>query len=197
MTHYISDREFTNYVHEYVALKHIYSRLGWTQAKIDRDLLEQMDLSKGIDYVFVDEFNDTKYCQERFRESKYSNYNDFTIRYRRDYSRFVERQESEYSKIEADIFVYGITNGEKSVLESNTKFIKFAVIDLDIIFELIESKRIQIDITSKLSYIDNNVFFAGYNENSDYSSSFIVFDIKELNNFFNEENVIIIQEGFY
>ena len=67
--------------------------------------------------------------------SKYSKYNDFTIRYRRDENPFQERHQSEHYKIEADFFIYGITNCIKINLGLCTDFIKFAVIDLNFVYK--------------------------------------------------------------
>lgn len=196
-TNYQFDRRFTNYIHQNLATTQIYKILNWTEAEISREELELMDLNDGIDYVFTDMFGNFKYCQERFRESQYKRFNDFTIRFRRDYNPFEERKASEFSKIKAGYFIYGITNGNKQQFETNTDFIKYAVIDLDIVFMLLNNGRIEIDKSSKKSYIKGKIMYAGYNSNLDYSSSFIVLDIELLHTMFNEFNIIIRQKGFY
>lgn len=197
MTYYSFDRRFTDYIHTNLAIRQIYNVLDWEQSDVSLEELNKLDLNDGIDYMFVDKYNNNISVQERFREVKYKKYNDFTIRYRREYSQFKDRKESEFVKIKADYFVYGITNGYKSELKTNTRFEKYAVIDLFVIYELINSEKIKIDKSSKISYISDGVFYAGYNKNRDFSSDFIVFDIQKLYDQFKDLNIILIQYGFY
>lgn len=93
----------------------------------------------GVDYVFQKD-QELKTVQERFRYSEYANYTDFTIRYRRDHNPSLARHESEYYKMKADYFVYGIVNQSKQVSDFEASdFIKFAVVDMKKIYEKIES----------------------------------------------------------
>ena len=100
-TDYITDRKFTNHVHSELAVPLVYRQIHWTEHPIDPKLLEYLDVNKGIDYLIIDSSGAIKTVQERFRESMYSNYSDFTIRYRRDHNYHEERVESEYYKMQA------------------------------------------------------------------------------------------------
>ena len=82
-TNYSFDREFTNFIHN-LALRKIYQILKWEEVHTDSSYLEDVDRNIGIDYFFNDADGKKVSIQERFREKKYSKYNDFTIRYRRE-----------------------------------------------------------------------------------------------------------------
>lgn len=84
MASYISDRSFTDYIHENLAIPIIYDKLNWEKVNVKKEEAEELDMQHGIDYVFKDNNGQLKTVQERFRESKYQQYSDFTIRYRRD-----------------------------------------------------------------------------------------------------------------
>ena len=193
-TDYAFDREFTNFIHN-LALRKIYQTLKWEEAHTDSSYLEDVDRNIGIDYFFNDTDGIKISVQERFRESKYSRYNDFTIRYRRDFSRDPDRKLSEFFKMKADFFVYGISNGSKFNHESNSDFIKYAVIDLEKFRKNIDNQKIVIkDSNSYSSQIINRVMYAPIKQNRDYSSNFVVFDIRHLDKI--DKKMILIQKGF-
>ena len=50
MTDYSHDRNFTNYIHNNIAIPKIYSPLNWEQLDIEN--IEELDMKHGIDYVF-------------------------------------------------------------------------------------------------------------------------------------------------
>lgn len=102
--------DFTNRVHDNVAIPKIYNPLGFTEVKSEVGSL--LDLRKGIDYVGV--FDNTEITiQERFRKEQYKDYRDITFRYDRPSN----NRKSEYFKIESDIFLYGITNAAEDDFE--------------------------------------------------------------------------------
>ncbi|MCC1484239.1 hypothetical protein [Winogradskyella immobilis] len=182
MPHYKSDRNFTNYVHDELAIPIIYNNLGWMVKSIDAEKLQQIDINDGIDYVLTDKYsgNDIK-VQERFRDNYYQKYNDATLRYRRATNKYADRIESEYYKIQADYLVYGITNGKKFKDQRHTLsgFIKWVVLDLKFIQEQFKMGNIKIVSSSKKTcWVKESVLFCPENFNPDGSSSFLPLDIK-------------------
>ena len=199
MAYYSDDRNFTDIVHREVALSEIYQPLGMKEADVDKDYLRQIDMDDGIDYIMVDSFGKKYNVQERFREYKYHIYSDFTLRYRRDENPDKDRHESEFYKIKADYMVYGIINGSKFQMvnhEKDISFVKYAVIDLRILFERIKNGDIVLDKTISRPIIINGKLHAAINNNHDGSSSFVAFDVKALLDLFGK-NIIISQKGFF
>lgn len=197
---YTEDRKFTDYVHQNLAIPFIYSPLGWSEQKISSQrLTENADIFTGID-VFLIDTNKNKIItvQERFRECKYAKYNDFTIRYKRDFNIHEERKLSEFFKLDADYFVYGIINAYKFEKEKATKFLKYAVIDIKVLKSLFDSKQIIVDESIKglFCVVNNNTICCPVNFNKDHSSSFIPIDIQLLKNLFANSGVIVSSHGF-
>jgi hypothetical protein len=159
MASYIDDRIFTNYIHNHVALSKIYKPLGWEQVTLNQQYAENIDLQDGIDYIFIDKNGQYKTVQERFREFKYKEYSDFTIRYRRDKNSHVSRIKSEYYKIKAAYFTYGIAKCSKQNYNTCTDFIKYAVIDLKKVYEKLDKGLIIIQDNNKnrCEIIDNKI----------------------------------------
>ena len=198
MANYISDRAFTNYIHSYVAIPKIYNNIGWVQHNIDPEELERMDINKGIDYLFKDAEGNIKTIQERFRESKYQQYTDFTIRYRRDNNAHASRRQSEYYKMKASFFTYGITNCLKTgELSSCTDFLKFAIIDLEKVYAKLDEGKIIIRDNGKnfCKIINNDTIECPIKYNIDGSSSFFPIDIPQLVQLWGED-IVITQKGF-
>lgn len=196
MAPYVSDREFTDYIHQ-LALKKIYEPINWEQLHLDKNYASQIDMEEGIDYIFKDKDGNIKTVQERFREIKYQNYSDFTIRYRRDGNIHEERRLSEYYKVKADYFTYGITNCYKENISHCTEFIKYAVIDLKKIYEKIEQGYIIIENNNKKTCIlENNKIICPIKYNKDYSSSFFPIEIPYLVKLWGKE-LIVSQKGFF
>jgi len=198
MANYKEDRSFTDFVHHNLALPVIYEHLNWKPKTIDADLQQQIDIQNGIDYVFENEKGEKLNIQERFRDESYKLYKDCTLRYKREQNSHIERHLSEFFKIKADYLVYGITNGSKWPEKRNTltNFLKFAVIDLRILFDKIDNGSILLRKGRKESYIQNSKMIAPINDNSDGSSSFVAFDIYQLHKLFGSENIIVFQKGF-
>lgn len=195
MSNYIIDRQYTDYIHENVAIPMVYEKLGWKELHVDKKQLEGLDIDYGTDYIFTKN-GLLMTVQERFRESKYKNYTDFTIRYRRDYNKHEERKESEYYKMKAQYFTYGITNCLKEDLSICSNFLKVAVIDLHKIYDKIDSGDIVIrNDGSKLCSIENNQLICPVIPNRDGSSSFIPFDIPSLVKLFGKD-VVLYSKGF-
>lgn len=200
---YYNDRNFTNKVHETVAKEEIYKHLGWEEKKVDKDKLEYVDINHGIDYIFEsnDEYNIT--VQERFKEKKYQIYDDCTLRYRRDHNKDESRHESEFYKIKADYLVYGILNQSKEEMINDknkgmSSFIKYVIVDLGVLKRKIKEGRIKIVKGGHRSYITNDGnMIIPEKDNYDNSSSFVALDVKQLQELFGHEDIIIKQVGYY
>lgn len=195
MANYISDRAFTDHIHNNVAIPVIYNPINWTQVNLDPDDAVHIDMFQGIDYVF-NHNGTTKTVQERFRERKYQQYSDFTIRYRRDGNMHSDRHQSEYYKMKADYFTYGITNCLKDDLSQCSDFLKFAIIDLRIVYSKIDAGDILIrDNGRNTCRIIDNKIECPVKFNTDGSSSFFPIEISFLIDLWGND-IIIAQKGF-
>lgn len=196
MGKYTDDRAFTDHVHRHLALPKIYEPLQWTKVKMDEAHAKGIDMHKGIDYVFS-HAGMYKSVQERFRESKYHTYSDFTIRYRRDGNLHSDRHESEYYKMKAAYFIYGITNCLKHEMENCSDFLKYAVIDLKKVYQKIDGGDIFIsDNKQSRCRKTGNKIECPIKYNTDFSSSFFPVDISMLAELWGKE-IIIAQKGFF
>lgn len=195
MTPYISDRAFTDYIHKNVAIPHIYNNIDWEEVNRDEVEAEYEDIFNGIDYVFNDGTQLVS-VQERFREKKYQIYSDFTIRYRRDKNPLSDRHESEYYKIKANYFVYGITNCDKMHINDCDNFIKYAVVDLKKVYDKIDQGLIVIidNKKNKCEIVDDKIV-CPVKYNLDGSSSFFPIEISFLIKLWGNE-MVIAQKGF-
>ncbi|MCS4534040.1 hypothetical protein [Neisseria montereyensis] len=196
MANYHNDRIFTDYVFNKLAKNIIYNKVNWKEKKIPRDVLNDIDIHKGIDAVIIDHLDHEAPIQYRFREEKYANYNDFTLRYKREENPHADRVYSEFFKIEAKYLLYGITNGNKNKLEQNTEFKKWAVIDLDALKEAIDNGLIIIDesLDSKVCIEEREKMICPVKNNTDGSSSFVLFDIKIIKRI--STGIIVFSYGF-
>lgn len=193
---YSPDRAFTDFIHQQLALPIIYERLGWKPIMLPTQQAISMDMDHGIDYVFEQPSGKIVAVQERFREVKYKDFADFTIRYRRDTNKILQRQESEYYKMKSDFFVYGITNGWKKNIEGITNFEKYAVINMAGVYRKIEEGFIQIQDNGRnhCSLTGNNII-CPVKYNQDGSSSFFPVDIRYLARLWGTD-LIVAQKGF-
>lgn len=199
MAPYISDRQFTNYIHNNIALPNVYQPLVWEQVNLDEALAEHIDMQDGIDYVFRHN-GVIKTVQERFRESKYRQYSDFTIRYRRDGNIHADRRESEYYKMKASYFTYGITNCLKTNLLGCTEFLKYAIIDLEKVYSKLDNGEIIIRDNGRntcriIEVEGNRIIECPVKYNRDGSSSFFPIEISFLIDLFGAD-IVIAQNGF-
>ena len=112
MSKYQEDRSFSDYIHKHLAVPLIYKSMQWTEVQLRKDYAKFIDMMDGIDYVFRNK-DYIMSVQERFREVQYRDFSDFTIRYRRDTNKIEERHESEYYKMKAHYFTYGIIYSSK------------------------------------------------------------------------------------
>lgn len=150
------DFNFSEQVHKQIAIPKIYQPNGFE--KIESNLHDKLDMGYGIDYTAW--YKERKITiQERFRRSKYKHYRDVTLRYRRPFNRNQNRIKSEYFKINASHFLYGIVNSQ------HNDFIWAVLYDVHQLIKAISDK--DIDFTSKL--------------NRDNSSSFLIIKIADLN----------------
>lgn len=198
MSKYQHDRIFTDYIFKNLAKTIIYPQLNWEEVYTDEKELEELDIHNGIDTRIKNENNQNFGVQYRFRDAFYASYNDFTFRYKREYNQNKERIMSEFFKIKAKYFLYGISNGKKfeNALKTNTTFLKWAVIDVENLLNAIDSGLIVIDETLQgiTCQLRNGKMFCPINNNKDNSSSFVPFDIPILNQISN--NIIIASSGF-
>lgn len=199
MAKYSDDRNFTNFVHTQLAVPLIYKPLGWTEKEIDAAHLEFIDINEGVDYVFEDNSENEIKTQERFRDDYYKQYNDCTLRYRRDNNLDPTRHKSEFYKIKADYLVYGITNGAKfpDKRHTLTGFIKYVVVDLKTLYAKIDDGLIIPQYGANLSRIDNGKMIAPIKDNPDGSSSFVAFDVLQLHQLFGKDGIILTQKGYF
>lgn len=198
-TGYRFDREFTDYVHNTLAVSCIYDLLNWKLQNMNQTINSNVDLNNGVDYFLVDRnTNNIITVQERFRDSYYKNYTDFTIRFEREFNPHEDRRMSEYYKLNADYFVYGITNESKFRYRNATGFIKYAVINVSILKELIDNGLIVIDrnLGGYRCRMINNQMHCPVIYNRDDSSSFFPVDILLLNRYYTQYGVVLKQEGF-
>lgn len=196
---YKSDREFTDIVHLKLACSIIYPLLNWDIQDTNLKMLNNIDTQNAVDYIAIDRNRlKTITIQERFREQKYSNYTDFTIRYKRDYSKHEERKLSEFFKLDADYFVYGIIDTDKYRVNEAKNFLKYCVIDVNKLKQLMDLELIVIDEKSgmKKCYVRDKVLMCPVIQNHDFSSSFIPIDILLLSSLFEDDGVIVLQDGF-
>lgn len=196
MSNYSIDRSFSDYVHSQIALDAIYQPLGWKPVSFQSNYGIHIDRSDGIDYVFL-KGDQLISVQERFRDFKYKKYSDFTIRYRRDHHKDNTQHESEFYKLKAQYFIYGIVNGSKSNFNSCSMFLKYAVIDLEQFYAKINSGQIRIVNNAKKysRIVDQDVIESPIIQNRDNSSSFVPVDINQLIELWGTE-IVIAQKGF-
>ena len=187
MTYYRDDREFTDCIHNDLAIPKIYSNLSWEKVEIGKEELEELDIKNGIDYIFNDGKNRIS-IQERFRKSRYTAYDDFTLRYKRESNPHEDRKESEFFKIKADYFVYGIVN------EDHDDFNKYVVIDLKKLLALFDEGRIIVDNSVTEGVIEGGNLKCPIKHNRDRSSTFVAIRIPLIDELF--DNLIILQKGF-
>lgn len=193
---YASDREFTDYVHKTLALREIYPKMDWIVQEVNHRMGKNIDINNAVDYMAVDSQRKLITIQERFREVKYSQYSDFTFRYKRPENIHEERQLSEFFKLDADFFIYGIIDVSKNNFEKAQRFVKYAVIDLKCLMTRVDDGTIVINenLHSIRCSRMGNTMHCPVNSNRDHSSTFVPFDIIILGKIAPE--VIQYQEGF-
>lgn len=200
MTKTDQDWAFSTYVHHNIAIPVIYEHLGWRVIPLKAERAKHLDINHGIDYVLEDGNFSKITVQERFRDNFYANqYNDATLRFRREQNPDLQRVQSEFYKIKADFLVYGIANGKKfeDKRHTLTGFIKWVVLDLKFIREKFNSGVIKIVTHSikRVCWVENGILYCPENLNPDGSSSFLPFDIKLINELWGQKP-IIAQKGF-
>ena len=194
---YISDRQFTDYVHNNLALRDIYPQMDWVVQDVNNRMQVNVDINNAVDYMAVDSNRRLITIQERFREAKYANYSDFTVRYMRPENMHEDRRLSEFFKLDADYFIYGIIDSSKADVQNATGFLKYAVINLEIVRDMLNNHEIVIDPNMRgfCCRLIDGVMTCPVNENYDHSSNFVPFDIVILNRVAPE--AIEYQEGFF
>ena len=204
MANYSEDRSFTDYVHANLAVPEIYEKLGWVPEETINDFTDMRDMEDSIDYEAKDSHGFKVTIQERFRDSYYKKYNDFTLRYTREFSQRENQIRSEFFKMDAGYLIYGITDGKKwpKQRDTLTNFIKYCVVDLNVLKKLFREGKIRVPDRFQ-SYCtlteDRTVLYTSKNRNADQSSEFIGIDpsmLKEVKGV-NINELIISQDGFY
>lgn len=193
-------KEFTDKVHAEMA-PNVYKYLNW---KLDdgnsrgNEYLKEANIVDGIDYYVENEDGYHRTIQERFRRSnKAGHYNDITLRYQ--YPENTKKINSEWFKITADYFLYGVVPVEKtSDVTSSVKFTKLVVIDLRCFSRLVDKGKIKIG-NGKESYIDKNgILYSGINRNKkrqgDNPSTFVSFNVMDLYKL--DAELIVTEHGY-
>ena len=209
---YNSDREFTDYVHDKLAIPIIYNKMQWKPYRVSNDDIEYhsgLDLKDGVDYKATTSNGRTITIQERFRDNFYAKYDDFTIRYTRTYNKYDSRRKSEFFKMTANYLIYGITNGKKFPDQRHTltDFLKYAVIDLVALGDLYDTNRVILPHATGYTggnfsrIVERNgkkVLMVGFNLNPDRSSEFISIRINDLHTLLSADfsKVVKLQHGF-
>lgn len=203
-SNYQSDQAFTDFVHDKLAVPIIYHEMGWKPTTTEDSYQDKRDKKDGIDYQAEDHQGMKVTIQERFRDAFYAKYNDFTIRYTREHSLRPGEQKSEFFKIDATYFVYGITNGSKFNNNTVTDFIKYIVFDVNQLKNLFRVGTIRVPDRfqrfSEIKEVDGkNVLYTAKNSNPDRSSEFIAIDPQKLKEVLGDSisHVVIMQKGFY
>ena len=187
MTPYRDAREFTDRIHNDLAIPMIYSDLSWKKVEIGKEDLKELDIRNGIDYIFTDGKNRIS-IQERFRKPGYTAFDDFTLRYEREFNPHENRRKSEFFKIKADYFVYGMVN------ENHDDFSKYVVVDLKKLLALFDEGRIIVDNSVTEGVIEGGNLKCPIKHNRDRSSTFVAIRIPLIDELF--DNLIILQKGF-
>lgn len=197
MANYSSDRGFTNFVHEKVAIPKLYDKIGWKEMTVDEDELEKVDINNGIDYYFYDSQGNQVSVQERFRERRYSCYPDCTLRYRRDNNPNRDRVRSEFYKIEADYLVYGVIDCSKSeIYDEDADFLKVVIVRMDKFYKELQLGNIIIRNNGEMtSYIENGKLICPEKYNVDSSSSFIAMKVSDLEQLWGHD-IIYYKKGY-
>ncbi len=94
------------------------------------------------------------------------------------------------------LHLYGLKYRLKTAV-FKTDFLKYVVVDLWVLYAKIDSGLIVPVRSGNYSRIANGKMFAPIKDNTDDSSSFVAFDILQLNELFGKENIILIQKGYF
>lgn len=195
MGSYKKNRSFTDKIHSKLALRDIYSKLGWQVLEPENEELAFMrDCHRAIDYVAKGINGKTIHIQERFRKYDSKNQDCITLRYMWDGKEDIERY-SEFFKMKAEIsrhkdipfyLVYGVVN------EDETAFIKYVVINMKDFFDFYKGGCIAID---EGQVKNENAVYGKIHSNGEKDSSFVSFNVKELRELC--VSLIHYQEGYY
>ena len=103
--------EFTTKIHNNIAMPKIYEPEGMTDVRSEVGTLA--DMVDGVDYVVHNYADDSSLItvQERFRTFEHAKWGDVTIRY--DKPDAYGDTTREFFKIQADVFLYGVSNEEE------------------------------------------------------------------------------------
>jgi hypothetical protein len=200
-----NDWSFTDQVHQSLAMKRFYepNKLGVVKAT------KYEDLSKGIDY-WAKKIDSEHHChnrvyafQERFRKlSSYTkNSKEFTLRFERNNSLSQKQRFSEFYKIKARFFLYGILNTQE--MNEDSDFLRYCVIDLDVLKKAIADNLISIDYN--LDNKKNNAYVIGSkpvaivktnHEDKKGNSSFLVFNVQHILKLLPDLKIVTFESGY-
>ena len=202
MSTYSNNRAFSDYVFKHLAIPHVYPYMKWQPHHINAALLEQLDLQQGIDAIALTEQGQAISIQYRFRDQFYGNkYSDVTLRYQREHHPNPFAHQSEFFKINADYLLYGVSNGKSfpDALPSNTQLTKWAIIDIKKLKQAID-KQIIIIGSPTIKGIQcqwlNQQLHCPINQNRDYSSSFVPFDVPLMAQHLSSYGIVVYAHGF-
>lgn len=183
---YVSNREFTDNIHNNLIIKEVYEKNGFTLYDKPDNLafvFDYLDIMDGIDYIGKN--NNTGkngFYQERTRRN--TKYTDITFRYKKadgkklEFFKIKDNYQKLYKLNNEFNFVYSV------VSDDNSEIIKYVILDIVKIFDGIDKGLLKIDESSKFSYIKDDILYLGMNENKDYSGKtanyFVILDIKLL-----------------
>jgi hypothetical protein len=192
---YNSDRQFTDYVHRQLAIPLVYEPLGWKECLEKKHTTQWNDLLTGIDYRFT--CNSKEHAvQERFREYKYRHYTDITIRYRSTDALPPNATQPGLHRMQADYFLYGITNGNKEMPSSSTTFMRFALLDLSFLYsQITEGRIVLVQNGQSLCTLKRGMIECPLRLNADGSPGFFSIDMTFLIRLWKNE-IIIAKKGF-
>nr|WKN38987.1 hypothetical protein K4G66_09760 [Tunicatimonas sp. TK19036] len=195
-TNYRQDRAFTEFVHKHLALPQVYSLLGWSPFHLRSHEKQELDLHHGIDRVFYTDEGLLVTVQERFRTSAYTKYQDVTFRYRRDRHSDAARRYSEFYKIQADYFLYGMVDRPSKNTDQLSGFCKVALLNLPPLWKKLQTGEAFIDEarTGRCHWHHDRMIIP-VNHNRDRSSSFIAWDIPLIAQHWPQE-ILVYQRGF-
>lgn len=204
---YKESRSLTDNYHDEFSRHRIYPFFGWREDETDDRFggvnKDYLDINKAIDYHAKDMYNNDVLIQERYRRlSDCRNYNDITIRYRRDGNKYDDRVNSEIYKLMNTIDEFSAQRFYLmycAVADDVNKIAKFAVIDLHALVNEFQRGNIMVPALgtpdSKRSYIlSDGRMVAGINGNRDFSSTFLSLDVGQLAAYF--PDTVHYEHGF-
>jgi hypothetical protein len=181
---------FSAYVHEHLALPIVYQRLRWEAA--DGDAPRAHIYSGGIDRVFWNEHGSLVSVKEFFSDAHHAVDNCLWLK-----CRTTDTAPPEFFKSRADYQLIGITNGHSHQLETLTGFLRFAIVEMQKVYEKIASgELVMLQNTKNLSsVIENGRLYCPIHHAPDTRQSIFPIDITLAALLWGNQ-VVRLQKGF-